>query len=292
MALSTGAVKARIQATKKTAQITKAMNMVSASKLRGAEKSIKAYLPFIEKIKEIIGNLYSDNNDFIHPLMKMRTIKKVCFVVISTDRGLAGAINSNINKMLTSRIRAMDENTSYVVYPLGLKAYTYAKKMNYPLVTPNVFNLQDDIQFYQVSEVVHQIVLDYLLEKYDKVEIIYTHYVNTLIQKVETNVILPISDISKDKEVKNINKTYEYEGGKEDILNTILPIYIENTIYGMMLDAKASEHASRMNSMQSATDNATEVVANLELLYNRARQAAITLELTDIIGGASVINER
>ena len=128
----------------------------------------------------------------------------------------------------------------------------------------------------------------YLLETFDKVVVIFNHYVNTLVQEVQTSVLLPIEPVASEESMAS---TYEFDGEVKSILDTALPIYIENTIYSYVLDSKASEHASRMNSMKNATDNATEVISNLELLYNRARQAAITLELTDIVGGASVVNE-
>ena len=287
MAASIRAIKTRITATKKTSQITKAMNMVSASKLKSAERSIKAYLPFTDKVKSIVANLASTKENLDHPLLKKRDIKTVLYVVVSSDRGLAGAFNSNIAKSLTKEIDSLPSNINYVVMPLGLKIYNYVKKRNFPMNIENPVFLNDNIVFSDISDVVHEIVLDYLSNKVDEVKIIYNHHVNTLIQQVQTETLLPISQF--DNNVAKVN--YEFDGGEREILDTIFPIYIENSIYGMILDSKASEHAARMNAMQSATDNASEVIATLELLYNRARQEAITSELTDIVGGASVINE-
>lgn len=275
----------RINATKKTSQITKAMNMVSASRLRQAEKRIKEYLPFISKAKEIISNLSTSDESMNHPLLAKREIKKVCFVAVACDRGLAGAFNSNICKELTRLVNLCESD--YCVLPIGLKAHKYAEKMNYPLITDKVISIKDDIEFSMVADVIKKLVTNYLDHSFDKVVVIYNHYVNTLIQNVVSETVLPVS---KPKETKE-NKIYEFDGGVKEILDTALPIYIENTIYGYFLDSKASEHASRMNSMKNATDNATEVISTLELLYNRARQAAITLELTDIVGGASVVNK-
>lgn len=281
-------VKTRITATKKTAQITKAMNMVSASKLKGAEKSIKQYIPFINKTRDIVVHLASNDSSLNHPLMEKREVKTVCYLTISSDRGLAGAFNSNICKELTKQINALDSNIKYCVYPIGLKAYAYSKKRKYPLLEDKIVNIKDDIEFTAIAEVIREIVKSYMLHKIDKVVVIYNHFKNTLIQEIKTDVVLPVDTISDESTSK---ATYEFEGEVSEILNTALPIYIENTIYSYVLDSKASEHASRMNSMKSATDNATEVIASLELLYNRARQAAITLELTDIVGGASVVND-
>lgn len=281
-------VKTRIVATKKTAQITKAMNMVSASKLKSAEKAIKEYRPFIAKTKDIVVHLASRDTSIQHPLMNKRDVQTICYVVVSSDRGLAGAFNSNVCKELTHQIQSLNGSCGYVVYPLGLKAYAYTKKMKYNMLEDKFVNIRDDIEFMSIAEVIKTIVKHYLLETFDKVVVIFNHYVNTLVQEVQTSVLLPIEPVASEE---SMTSTYEFDGEVKSILDTALPIYIENTIYSYVLDSKASEHASRMNSMKNATDNATEVISNLELLYNRARQAAITLELTDIVGGASVVNE-
>lgn len=279
-------VKNRIVATKKTSQITKAMNMVSASKLKNAEKAINEYRPFIQKTKDIINHLAQDDASKSHPLMEVRPVQKICYLVISSDRGLAGAFNANVCKELTKKIKALDPKISFVVLPIGLKAYTYAVKQKYPLLTGHIINIRDDIEFGEITEVIMKIVASYLTKDIDQVEVIYNHYKNTLIQEITTEIILPVAPSDN----KKYNTSYEFDGDALEILNMALPIYIENTIYSYVLDSKASEHAARMNSMKNATDNAEEVIASLELLYNRARQAAITLELTDIVGGASVVN--
>lgn len=281
-------VKTRINATKKTAQITKAMNMVSTSRLRLAEKAIKEFRPYLQKIKEIITNIASSQENLEHPLMQTREVKKVCFVIVACDRGLAGPFNSNVCKELTKEINECSK--PYVVLPIGLKAYKFVKKAEYPILIDQVINIKDDVEFTMVSDVIKTLVKGYLYKEYDQVKVIYNHYVNTLVQTVNTDTVLPIK-LENTCEKLSTNKMYEFDGGVDEILNTALPIYIENTIYGYFLDSKASEHASRMNSMKNATDNATEVISTLELLYNRARQAAITLEITDIVGGANVVNQ-
>lgn len=280
-------VKTRINATKKTAQITKAMNMVSASKLKGAEKNIKQYQPFINKTRDIIVHLTSNDSSIKHPLLEHRSIRNICYVVISSDRGLAGAFNSNVCKELTKQIQLLDNNIGYYVLPMGLKAYSYVKKQQYPLLTEKIINIRDDVEFSIVAETIKEIVKNFMLQRIDKVVVIYNHFKNSLIQEVKVDSILPVEGIKNNLQ----NENYEFEGEVNEILNMALPIYIENTIYSYVLDSKASEHAARMNSMKNATDNATDVISSLELLYNRARQAAITLELTDIVGGASVVND-
>ena len=287
MAGNVSKVKSRIVATKKTAQITKAMNMISASKLKNAENAIKDYRPFIEKTRDIVVHLASNDSSINHPLMDKREIKNICYLVISSDRGLAGGFNSNVCKELTRQIKLMDSNTGFCVLPMGLKIYNYVKKQKYPLLIEKVVNVKDDIEFTTIMEVIKTLVMNYMLEKIDKVVVIYNHFKNTLVQEIKTETVLPVETIKTDDTSLS---TYEFDGEVSKILNTALPIYIENTIYSYVLDSKASEHAARMNSMKSATDNAEEVIASLELLYNRARQAAITLEITDIVGGASVVN--
>ena len=168
------------------------------------------------------------------------------------------------------------------------KAFNYVIKNNYNKFNDQPIFIRDDVEFHEMREFVKSIVVGYILGQFDEVRVIYNHYVNTLIQDIKVSKLLPIVEINK----TITNSNYEYDGKMEDILNMILPTYVENLVYGFVLDSKASEHASRMNSMKKATDNATEVVGKLELLYNRARQQAITLELTDIIGGASVINKK
>lgn len=291
MATSMRAVKLRINATKKTSQITKAMNMISASKLRTAERAIKEYRPFLEKIEEIIVNITQDNislNDVDSIFLKPREIKKVCFIVISSDKGLAGAFNTNVLKELKTNIEKLPKEIDYTVASLGQKAFNFVEKNKYNKFNKKPISVRDDVEFHEMTEFVKDIVVGYMLGSFDEVKVIYNHYVNTLIQEIKVTKLLPIIEINSPK----INNSYEYDGKIEDILNMILPIYIENYVYGLVLDSKASEHASRMNSMKKATDNASEVVSKLELLYNRARQNAITLELTDIIGGASVINKK
>lgn len=291
MATSMRAVKLRINATKKTSQITKAMNMISASKLKNAEKSIKSYRPFLEKVEEILSNLVCDKNiisDVANPLLKQREVKKVCFVVIASDKGLAGAFNINVLKELQKQIKELPSEIGYTVATLGQKAYYFALKNKYEILSNRVYQIRDNIEFHEMSQFVKDIIVGYLKGEFDEVRVLHNHYVNTLTQVVNTSTLLPI------KEIKHYETThsYEFDGDVESILNMILPIYVENLIYGFVLDSKASEHAARMNSMKKATDNAAEVVGKLELLYNRARQSAITLELTDIIGGASVINKK
>jgi F-type H+-transporting ATPase subunit gamma len=276
-------IKARIDATKKTSQITKAMNMVSASKMKRAEKSIKQFSNFMEKIEEVVTNVVSSSDaDVFHPLLLKRDVEKVAYVLITSDRGLAGAYNSSILKQFAADC-LMDECEA-AVYAIGKKAYSFAKNKNYNLVNEEMIQNKDEVTFQNIKVMAHNLVKMYQNGEADKIVIYYSHYVNTLTQEVKVKTLLPIET----NESKSGN-LYDFEGGAQTIIDNVLPLYIENIIYGIILDAKASEHASRMTAMQSATDNALEIIDTLQLYYNRARQASITLELTDIIGGANAV---
>lgn len=285
MAVSMRNVKNRIVATKKTSQITNAMNMVSASKLKKSERTIRNYSPFVLRIESIISDLVNSGEDFEHPLLAERECRKTCYILITSDRGLAGPFNNNLFKKLNELVSNHDPS-DYVIAPLGSRGYNYVKKMRYNMVNDDMILLRDDVSFEDIFSVISKIIQMYLNKEVDKVVICYNHFVNTLVQKVETKVLLPIEK-KFDKKSKDI---YLYEGGIDSILDTVLPLYIQSLIYGLVLDSKASEHASRMTAMKSATDNAKEVISELELLYNRARQAEITSEITDIIGGANAAN--
>ncbi|MBO4666782.1 MAG: ATP synthase F1 subunit gamma [Bacilli bacterium] len=282
MAGETKFIKGKIQATKKTAQITKAMNMVSASKLKQAQLAITNYISFIDKIEEIIANLVS-SGDVKHPLLEERSGDKTCYIIITSERGLAGPFNSNIYKMLSGIIKDGDS-----VLPYGGRGYNYCKN-KYSMLIDKPVILRDDVRFDDIISSLVLVVTKYLQHDFDKVKVIYNHFVNTLNQTQEIRQILPVETKKLDY-VSNYNKIYDFEGGVEGLLDKVLPIYIENIVYGIILDSKASEHASRMTAMKNATDNAEEIISSLELMYNRARQSAITLELTDIIGGANATN--
>jgi len=283
MAASMKEIKARIDATKKTSQITKAMNMVSASKMKRADKAIKQFSTFMKKIEEVVTNVVSSSDtDVFHPLLLKRDLEKVAYVLVSSDRGLAGGYNSSVLKQFTSDC-LMTECES-AVYAIGKKAYSFANAKGYNLVNEQIIQNKDTVTFSNVKVIANELVKMYVDGEVDKVVIYYSHFINTLTQEVRVKTLLPI-ETHEDKS----GQIYDFEGGAQTIIDNVLPLYVENIIYGIILDAKASEHASRMTAMQSATDNALEIIDTLQLYYNRARQASITLELTDIIGGANAV---
>lgn len=282
---NTKEIKTRINATKKTMQITSAMNMVSSSKMRSAEKATRDFSQYMEQIEDIVANLLGSSLDFNLSVLKERNkINSVLAIVISSDRGLAGGYNANIIKQLKEDI-SQDHGIAYKVLAVGNKAYGACKNIEDCTLLDEGYPSRDDIDLVDVQSIAVKAIKMYTDLEVDKVVIYYNHYVNTLTQNVTKLTLLPI-----EKKETKASKIYELEQSLDATLDIVLPIYFENIIYGTMLDAKASEHASRMTAMQSATDNAKEVIEQLNLMYNRARQSQITNELTDIIGGANALN--
>ena len=287
MANTLRSVKTRINSTKSTAQITKAMYTVSQSKVKRAEKTYKSYKDFMKRIKDIVSQMVEKGKEeYPHPLLKKREVKKTAYFIITSDRGLAGAYNSSIEKALTEMIKNNHKSKDeYITAAVGKKGYFYLKKMGYPILKDEPTYVRDDVSFVDIAPLAKSFVEAYLNEEIDKLVIIYNHYVNSLTQEVTFEELLPI------KELKNENEAadFVYETGIEKTLDLLLPMYVEDIVYGIILDAKTAEHSARMNSMKSATDNADEIIAKLQLLYNRARQSVVTNELIDIIGGANAI---
>lgn len=257
--------------------------MVSASKMNKAEQNAKSFVPYMEKIQEVVASIASGNVDADHPMLQSRPIKKTGYVVITSDRGLAGPYNSNILRNLyrtiQERHRSKDE---YVVIPLGKVGTEFCKRMELP-IAKSIVGLDDQPEFAEIKEITSYAVNLFEDEEVDELYLHYNHYVSAITQEVTETKLLPLTNINE--EGKQLS-TYEYEPDQEAILNTILPQYAESLIYGALLDGKASEHASRMTAMRSATDNAEDLIDDLTLSYNRARQAAITQEITEIVSGA------
>ena len=283
MALSLIDVRSRIASTKKTSQITKAMYMVSSSKVKRSQQAYLNYQDFLNRIKELVAiTLKNTGEDFSYPMFEKREVKTTAYLLISSDTGLAGPYNTNVFK----RFEQLVENDSnYLVWTIGRKAYSYVKGKKYPLINTKALLIRDDVQYIDIVPLAKQIVQAYLTGEIDKIVIVYNHFVNSLNIEVREEVLLPIEPI----ETSEIKTEYLFEGGILDIVDEIMPMYMQAVVYGIILDAKISEHSSRMNAMKNATDNATEVIDQLQILYNRARQSAITTELIDIIAGANAV---
>ncbi|MDC3416731.1 ATP synthase F1 subunit gamma [Aquibacillus salsiterrae] len=278
-------IKTRINSTQKTKQITKAMQMVSASKLNRAEQNAKSFVPYSEKIQEVVAGIAGSGEVVDHPMLQAREVKKTAYFVITSDRGLAGAYNSSILRTVYRTIQQRHKSEDeYTVIALGRVGRDFFKKRGIS-VSNEVTGLADQPNFADIKDLTSETVQLYIDEEIDELILFYSHFISAISQEVTQKKLLPLTDIGQGK--KKNSSTYEYEPGQEEILNVLLPQYAESLIYGAILDSKASEHASRMTAMQSATDNATDLISDLSLQYNRARQAAITQEITEIVGGAA-----
>lgn len=283
MANSLRDVKIRIESTKSTAQITKAMYMVSQSKVTKALEQYNSYKDFMQRIADLVYNVASDESILdVHPLLKEREIKKRCYLIITSDRGLAGVYNSSIYKTLEEEV---GDKNDFIVAAIGKQGYSFLKRKKYKLIKDEPTLVRDDVMFLDIVPLANEIIAMYLNNEIDELIIIYNHYINSLTNEIHKERILPISKIEGSKS----NENYIFEAGVEHTLDMILPMYVKDMIYGIILDAKAAEHCSRRNAMKNATDNADKVISKLQILYNRARQDVITNELIDIVGGANAI---
>ncbi|HHW37761.1 MAG TPA: F0F1 ATP synthase subunit gamma [Bacillales bacterium] len=279
-------IKGRITSTKKTMQITKAMHMVSASKLSRAEENAKSFYPYMEKMQEVVSSIAIGTKGVSHPMLDSRPIKKTGYLVVTSDRGLAGAYNSNVLRAVLRQIQERHKSTDeYTIVAIGRMGRDFFKKRNMPVVK-EITGLADQPVFSDIKAIANQAVGMFAEGAYDELYMYYNHFVSAISQELTVKKLLPLTDLAEGNAKLS---SYEYEPSQEEILETLLPQYAESLIYGALLDGKASEHAARMTAMQSATDNAGELIDSLTLLFNRARQAAITQEITEIVGGAAAL---
>ncbi|EPV2447558.1 ATP synthase F1 subunit gamma [Staphylococcus pseudintermedius] len=281
-------IDSRIKSTKKTKQITNAMNMVSSSKLRKAEKNAMTFRPYMEKMKDAITAIAGSNRVSSHPMLNERPVKRVGYMVITSDRGLAGAYSSNVlKKMIRDIEQRHNSPEEYRIIVLGQIGATFLQNRGYQLEN-TLTDIPDQPAFKTIQAIGKRAIDLYVDEQIDELHIYYSHYVSVIENKPSSKKLLPLSP--EDSSLGHgAMATYEFEPDKDAILKILLPQYIESLIYGTILDAKASEHASRMNAMKNASDNATEMIDDLSLQYNRARQAAITQQITEIVGGSAAL---
>jgi len=278
-------IKTRITSTKKTSQITKAMQMVSASKFSRAEANAKSFVPYMEKIQEVVANIAVGSSDASHPMLTNRPIKKTAYIVITSDRGLAGAYNSNVIRGAYQAMQKRHKSTDeFTVIAIGRVGRDFFVKRGIS-VSLEIAGLSDQPSFAEIKDIANATVNMFADGTYDELYMWYNHFVSAIQHDVTEKKLLPLTDLA----ANNKQTSYEFEPSQEDILEVLLPQYAESLIYGALLDGKASEHSARMTAMKNATDNAKELIDSLTLSYNRARQAAITQEITEIVGGAAAL---
>ncbi|GIN63048.1 ATP synthase gamma chain [Robertmurraya siralis] len=278
-------IKNKIISTKKMSQITKAMEMVAASNFSRAEGNAKAFVPYMEKIQEVTASVALGSSDASHPMLVKRPVKKTAYLVITAERGLAGAFNSNVLRAALQAIQKRHQsNDEFVIIALGKVGREFFRKrdMNIALDLTAIANQPT---FNEVKDTVNKTIGMFADGAFDELYMYYNHFVSAIQNDVVEKKILPLTDIATSKKPMS----YEFEPSAEEILEVLLPQYAESLIFGALLDSKAGEHAARMNAMRSATDNAKELIDSYSLLFNRARQAAITQEITEIVGGATAL---
>lgn len=284
MAKSMREIKREIKGKQSTRQITKAMEMVAASKLRRAQEAAVAARPYADKLKEVVSSIAAGTKDVTHPMLENRPIHRTGYLVITSDRGLAGGFNANILRKITQTINEKHKSTDeYVLYVIGRKGRDYFRRRNMPIME-EVIGLSDSPTFSDIKSVAATAVQKFSEGVYDELYLYYNEFVNALTQVPTETRLLPLEDISADNGPVS---EYEYEPSAEGVLEILLPKYAETLVFSAVLDSKASEFGARMTAMGSATKNATEMIDQLTLTFNRARQAAITQEITEIVAGAN-----
>jgi F-type H+-transporting ATPase subunit gamma len=278
-------IKRQIKSVQSTKQITKAMEMVAASKLKKAQNSAEAARPYADKIKEVIANIAAGSTGIKHPMLQTREIKKTGYLVITSDRGLAGGYNANVLRKVMQTIQSRHTSPDqYALFVVGRKGRDYFKKREMPLVE-EVTGIADTPKFSEIKETASAAVRGFETGLYDELFLVYNEFVSALQQNPVEKRLLPLDDTSLEQNEKPAQ--YEYEPSAEGVLDVLLPKYAETIIYSAVLEGKASEFGARMTAMGNATSNASDMISRLTLVYNRARQAAITQEISEIVAGAN-----
>jgi F-type H+-transporting ATPase subunit gamma len=286
-------VRIRISSVQSTQQITKAMKMVSAAKLKRATNAIVQLRPYATKLKDILANLSASLEGSSSPFIQEREPNKVLVVIVSSNRGLAGAFNMNVikaaNNLIAEKYSDQYAKGHVKIIAIGKKGQDYFEKRDYNVIGNND-ELYNALTFENVTKITDSIMTGFVKGEYDKVELIYNHFKNAAMQVVTTEQLLPLQKTEETTAVAKSNVDYILEPSQADIVAQLIPKSIKIQLYRAVLDSHASEHGARMTSMDKATENAGELLKALKLAYNQARQAAITTELSEIVSGAAALN--
>lgn len=282
-------VQTKIQGVKKTSQITKAMNMVASAKLRGAQEKMEAFRPYTRKFNEAMSNLSGGANTSSFPLMEERQVNTVELVVVTSDRGLCGSFNSNIIRRVEKRIREIEaEGKKVSLVTVGRKGYQLLRRSG--KVRTHFLDIMNTFQMFNAREIASDVSKNFLDGNADKVEVIYGAFKSVAVQRPAVEEFLPIKPIEEETESSpKISGEYIYEPSTEEIMDVMQPLYLNVIVYHALLEVGASEHAARMTAMDNATNACKDIIDSLTIIYNKARQAAITAELMDIVGGAEAL---
>lgn len=283
-------IRTKIKSIKNTQKITRAMQMVATSKMRKAQDRMQASRPYAEKVKVVISHLAKGRLEYKHPYLIEREPKRIGFMVVSTDRGLCGGLNANLFKTTVQEMRTWHEKEIPIdICSVGKKAESFFRRMGGNIVS-SISHLGNKPSILDVIGTV-KVMLDlYNEEKLDRIYLVYNKFINTMTQKPVLDMVLPIIDKSPSEETKGkFSWDYIYEPDAKGLLEALLVRYIESLVYQGIVENIACEQAARMVAMKSASDNAAELIDELQLMYNKARQASITQELSEIVAGAAAV---
>ena len=276
-------IKRRIKSVESTMQITKAMELVASSKLRKAKEKADKARPYFDALYETMCEIQAENPSFLSPFTRKVGEGKSLLVVIAGDRGLAGGFNSNIFKLAQARVDELGGKDKTDIIAIGKKAVEYFGKREFNMLG-SYPDFSENIRIHQANDIAGEIVEKYVKGIYERVELFYTEYVSSITQQAVTKKMLPV-ELDGQKKVSKALPIYGPSAGQ--VFNHIVPRYVTGMIFGACVESFASEQASRRNAMENASDNASEMISSLSLMYNRARQASITQEITEIVGGAN-----
>lgn len=283
-------VKNKIEGVTKTSQITKAMNMVASAKLRGAQEKMESFRPYSQKFASAMSNLSGGMEAGNLPLMEVRDVSAVEILVVTSDRGLCGSFNSNIIATAEKIMKSLEaEGKKVSIVTIGKKAHQYFRKTG--KVRSSYNDIMGTFQMFNAREISMDISENFMVGGSDEVRLVYGKFHSVAVQKPEVEELLPIKPIEEEQESEKVEITgaYIYEPEPGEIMEVLLPLYLNVQVYHAMLEVGASEHAARMTAMDNATNACKDIIHDLTQLYNKARQAAITGDLMDIVGGAEAL---
>ncbi len=281
-------IRTKIKSIKNTQKITKAMEMVAASKMRKAQDRMQASRPYADKIRNVIGHLAHAHPEYRHPYLAQRPVKRVGLIVISSDRGLCGGLNANMFRAtIMSMKQWRDQQVPFDLCTIGTKAFAFFNRMRGNIVAQTA-QMGDSPQVADLIGVVKVMLDAYDKGEIDKVFLVYNKFVNTMTQSPQIEQVLPIMPDEGKAELGH-HWDYIYEPEAKDVLDALLMRYVESLVYQAVVENLACEQAARMVAMKSASDNAGDIIGELQLAYNKARQAAITQELSEIVAGAAAV---
>lgn len=291
-------IKSRISSVKSTEKITRAMKMVASVKFRKAQQNVLQARPYARKINDILRSLIPSIENLDNELLKEREVKKVCFIVVAADRGLCGSFNTNLvksaNAYIKENLSGFNSSGNLTLITLGRKTFDHFSKRNFDIYA-KFSGIFDKLDFASAQAVIKEIVSGYVKKDFDKVVVMYNEFKNVVQSKIVTEQLLPIQRFEQKEILEGEGKmnvsNYIFEPSIEEIISTMLPRHLNTQVWRILLESYASEQAARMTAMDSATSNANDLVATLQLTYNRARQAAITKEILEVVGGAEALNE-